>query len=153
MGTAHRCWDIHASAKLESDISEFVVDDDHGNLIGGRISVTGSPSGEERVQLDGRVEGAVTLNLAGGTNRVSLSGRYNGPTFGYTGGSGLDILTYTPTAGSFRARLTARLGDGADEVKFGTPTVNPSFAFIDFGAGTDTFSGTINFSCQFLNLA
>ena len=144
---------VNFGNQLGSDSSTFDLEGQPENVIGGRISVTGSASGSERVSLGGTVDGAVSINLFGGNNTAELFGVFTGPTFGYGGGSGADLIVYSPSfAGSVHARFSARLGDGADTVNFGTPTANPSFAFIDFGAGTDTFNGTVNFSCQFLNL-
>jgi hypothetical protein len=143
---------VNFGTQLGSDFSVFVIQDGPGNQIDGRLWVTGSPLGTDNVSLGGTVEGAVTLNLGGGTNQVNLSGVFNGPAFAYTGGAGADTISYAPTPGSGRARFTARLGDGADIVSLGTATTNPSFAFIDFGAGADTFTGTVNFDSQFLNL-
>jgi hypothetical protein len=141
---------VGLGTQLELDSSEYLQSS--STAIGGRVSVTGSPSGAERVYLFGAVGGAVAINLGGGTNSATLSGRFNGPTFGYVGGSGVDTVTYSPLDGSVHARFSARLGDGADAVTFGTFTANPSNAFIDFGLGADTFTGALNFSGQFLNL-
>jgi hypothetical protein len=142
---------VNFGSQLPADMSFFWLD--QNSRIGGRITATGGSSGRDRVDLMGTVDGAVTVNLGGGENELDARGLFNSSMLAYTGGSGVDTLIYTLRDGSTRARFSARLGDGADSVTFGTPTVNPLFAFIDFGAGTDTFSGTVNFSCQFLNLS
>jgi large repetitive protein len=134
----------------DGEFSTFTLG--QGSTVGGRVRVTGGLLGTETVSLHGIVGGSVAINLGGGTNTVTLDGLFNGPTFEYVGGAGADAVNYSPVDGSVHTRFTARLRDGADGVTFGSPTANPSFAYIDFGAGADTFTGTLNFSGQFLNL-
>ncbi|HKB04438.1 MAG TPA: hypothetical protein VKD90_19600, partial [Gemmataceae bacterium] len=142
------------------DKSEYSSFTHHpGSVIDGRVGVSGGPEGRDVVVLRGTIKGDVEFNLGGGTNETEVSGIFQGAAFRYAGGSGVDQINYKPSDGSARARFIARLGDGADAVTFtttvgplpGTP-VNPKFAFIDFGAGSDSFTGVVNFDCQFLNL-
>jgi hypothetical protein len=123
-----------------------------GGLIMGRVRVSGGRLGTDRVSLDGAVNGDVGLNLGGGTNTLSMFGDLRGPALRYAGGSGVDTIVYSGLASSAGVRFTARLGDGPDAVTFDTMATSPSSAFIDFGAGTDTFTGTMNPNYQFLHL-
>jgi hypothetical protein len=143
---------VALGTQLGAEFSQLLEELGAGNIIGGTVRVTGGLLGTEGVTLDGTVNGAVSINLGGGTNSVFVLGLFNGPSFDYTGGAGADSINYGPLDGSAHARCSARLGAGSDLVFFGTATANPSFAFIDFGAGADTFSGTLNFSGTFLNL-
>jgi hypothetical protein len=141
---------VALGTQADGDFSQFTLWS--GSTIGGRVQVTGGSVSTETVSLHGVVGGSIAINLGGGTNTVTLDGLFNGPTFAYVGGKGVDSVDYSPMDGSARARFTALLADGADRVNFGIPTANPSFAFIDFGAGADTLTGQVNFNCQFLNL-
>jgi len=143
---------VALGAQLGAEFSQLLEETGPGNIIGGTVRVTGSLLGSDGVTLNGTVNGAVSINLGGGTNAVFVTGIFNGPSFGYIGGDGVDTINYSPLDGSAHARYSARLGAGSDVAFFGSPTANPSFASIDFGAGTDTFTGTLNFSGTFLNL-
>ena len=143
---------VALGAQLGAEFSQVLEESGAGNVIGGTVRVTGGQLGTDGVTLNGTVDGAVSIDLGGGTNEVFVSGLFNGPSFGYTGGAGVDTVNYAPLDGSAHARYSARLGAGSDVAGFGSPTANPSFAFIDFGAGADTFGGTLNFSGTFLNL-
>lgn len=143
---------VALGAQLGAEFSQVLEESGAGNIIGGAVRVTGGLLGTDGVTLNGTVNGAVSINLGGGTNAVFVTGLFNGPSFDYTGGAGVDTINYSPLDGSAHARYSARLGAGNDVAFFGSPTANPSFAFIDFGAGADTFNGTLNFSGTFLNL-
>jgi hypothetical protein len=142
---------INFGNQLAAEISLFELFD--GSEIGGRLFVWGGALGVEQVAVDGTVKGNLSFNMGGGINEVDMTGSFLGSTIQYTGGSGVDDIDYSPHTGSTIARFIARLGDGADKVKLTSLSGEQRFAFIDFGAGTDTFDGTVNYSCQFLNLS
>jgi len=129
-------------------------------LVGGSLNVTGGNLGAETVTLavGATLAGSANLNLGTalgtGNNTVSFLGIFAGSSFNYTGGAGIDSVTYQVAAGSARARFTANLGAGNDTVAFAAApgANNPSSAFIDFGAGADSVTGLINFPFTFLNL-
>jgi len=125
--------------------------------VGGSLGVTGGNLGTQTVTLaaTATLNGNATFNLGNATNTVTFNGTFTGSSFTYgssiTGG-GTDTVTYNLAAGSGRARFTAYLGAMADTVNFGTGATNPSYAYIDFGAGVDVLTGTVNFPFTFLNL-
>jgi hypothetical protein len=125
--------------------------------VAGSVTVTGGNLGTQSITLGttATVNGSAAFNLGNATNTVRWTGIFTGATFYYTGGASVDTITYTPAAGSANARFTASLGASNDSVTFGSgaaAATNPSFAYIDFGAGLDSVLGTINFPFIFLNL-
>jgi hypothetical protein len=125
--------------------------------VSGSVAVIGGNLGTQSVTLatTATVNGSASFNMGSATNTIRWTGIFTGSTFYYLGGAGVDTITYTPAAGSANARFTANLGASNDSVTFGSgagAATNPSFAYIDFGAGFDSVSGTINFPFIFLNL-
>jgi hypothetical protein len=138
---------ISFGPQIAGDFSEVLQ---QGGSIDGRVRVTGSRAGEDRVTLWWTVTGDVVVNLGGGTNTLNAFGDFHGAALQYTGGSGVDTIVYDLIGAA--GPLTARLGGGADTVRFDTLTFFPSSAFIDFGAGTDTYDGPRFPVYQFLHL-
>jgi hypothetical protein len=138
--------------------SNLVMQD--ATTIGGSLVVIGGNLGSEVVffGLGASLAGNALLNMGGSTGApghdIDFLGTFGGSSFNYIGGAGVDNILYTPAAGSNRARFTAQLGAGDDVVAFAAAPglSNPSFAFIDFGAGADSVTGLINFPFTFLNL-
>jgi hypothetical protein len=151
-GTTRVSDDVRVSfgTQVEWEGSDFAQD--ASSVIDGRVRVSGGRLGADRITLEGAVNGDVGLNLGGGTNFVGMYGDFQGAAFRYAGGSGVDTIIYSALANSAGVRFTARLGDGPDAVTFDSMATSPSSAFIDFGAGTDTFTGTMNPNYQFLHL-
>lgn len=131
------------------------------SVVGGTLSVTGSALGREVVTLavGATLAGSATLNMAGTSGATAATGdvadfqgTFAGASFNYIGGVGTDTITYNVAAGSARARFTAQLGAGVDSVAFTSGAANPISAYVDFGAGADSVTGTLNFPFTFLNL-
>jgi hypothetical protein len=125
--------------------------------VAGSVAVIGGNLGTQSVTLatTATVNGSASFNMGSATNTIRWTGIFTGSTFYYTGGASVDTIVYTPAAGSANARFTANLGASNDSVTFGSgagAATNPSFAYIDFGAGLDSVLGTINFPFVFLNL-
>jgi hypothetical protein len=131
-----------------------------GGVIGRNLSVTGGAAIDSISISPGAattIGGSAYFSLGDGTNTLTFKGLFgtSSSSLSYFGGAGVDTLTYNAAAGSSRVRLTANMGAGDDIVNFASgagAATNPSFAYIDFGAGVDTVTGTINFPFVFLNL-
>jgi hypothetical protein len=139
--------------QLATDTSFFVQPAGSTSVIGGNVKVTGSNRGTDDVDVFGVIAGKIQINLGNGTNNAAILGTIQGPTVNYTGGSGVDTVTYDVVAGSAAARFTAHLGAGNDTMTFGNSVAeNPASAVVDFGAGIDALLGTIDFPCKTLHL-
>jgi hypothetical protein len=84
--------------------------------------------------------GNVSVNLGGGTNTTEFIGQFGGSTVAYTGGSGVDTVTYGYTG--TLAALNMALGGGDDVFNLlaGSRIAGP--LTIDFGTGNNTFNST-----------
>jgi hypothetical protein len=143
---------VNFSTQLPTD-SSALVQPSPSSVIGGNVNVMGGNLGMQAVVLSGVVGGSISINLGNAAvNTVVVNGLLGGSSFVYIGGVGTDTVVFSPVTGSNRVSFTALLGAGNDVVVFGNPFANPSFAFIDFGAGNDAFIGVINFRFNFLNL-
>jgi hypothetical protein len=148
---------VNFGTQLAADTSLFTQAAGATSIIGGSVYITGGSLGTETVVLAGTVAGtSIFLNLGSalgaGPNTAIITCLFAGSSFFYLGGAGIDSITYALLAGSNNARFTALLGADNDSVTFGNPLTNPSYAYIDFGAGADTVLGLINFPFYFVNL-
>jgi hypothetical protein len=126
-----------------------------GTLVGGSVTVIGGNLGTDNINLRGAIAGNIYLNLKGGANdldTVAATSIFSGSSFTYIGGSGVDDVRLRVSSLSARMRVFAQLGAGDDIFRFSGTQQPPSFAYIDFGAGVDSVTGTINFPFTFLNL-
>ncbi|MGF1583441.1 MAG: hypothetical protein ACFCD0_29325 [Gemmataceae bacterium] len=112
------------------------------STVAGNLTVMGGNLGTDIVTVaaGATINGNITLMMGGGTNDVDLLGLLTGGSITYLGGSGADSLTLTPTSGSSSPRIFALMAAGDDVVEIDSTMATPSFLFIDFGAGSDTFT-------------
>ncbi len=87
-----------------------------------------------------RYLGNMSVNLGGGPNTSEFIGIFGGSTVAYTGGSGVDTVTYGLTGNL--ASLNMNLGGGDDVFNLlaGARIAGP--LVIDFGTGNNTFNST-----------
>jgi hypothetical protein len=111
----------------------------------------------------GKIGGNVSIDLGGGVNNATIVANHGGSTLSYTGGGGVDTVTFGPTTASHDATLslgdgdnvlsliasvsgdlTVNAGTGVDLVDITSPfTIGGAFT-ANLGTGIDTL-GFVNF--------
>ncbi len=115
---------------------------------------TSTAGNDQYVAVAGtKIGGNLSINLGAGPNQATILGVFAGITASYSGGSGVDIVTYGMTGNN--AVLTVGLGGGDDifNLLAGSEIATP--LTIDFGGGNDTFNssyGLFDFNANLLNL-
>jgi hypothetical protein len=93
------------------------------------------------------INGIVSINGNNGTNAVNLSGgSFAGTAIVFTAGNGNNTLNLSNIIAG-NAALTVSVGNGTNSVAFGTTATLRSAVLIG-GFGSNTFTGTINFTLR-----
>ncbi|MGF1581942.1 MAG: hypothetical protein ACFCD0_21665 [Gemmataceae bacterium] len=119
--------------------NQFSFDAD--SSIGGSLVLLGGSGTDQVNTFEGILAGNFYANLGGGQNDLDFTGSsLFGTSISYFGGAGDDGILFEPATIS-QARLFASLGAGADSVALNTSGLQG--LFLDFGAGSDTFTQTV----------
>jgi hypothetical protein len=115
-----------------------------GATVTGNLRIWGG-NGADSVAMNahGSVTGNISLYMGNGAN--SFDGAQNvGGTFNYVGGSGVDTVSLTsPRTTSYAVRLHLGAGDDAFTYTHVTGNQDVSSFYLNFGAGTDTFTHNV----------
>lgn len=136
--------------------TQFIWLNDTGTTISGNLTVlsTNSASSDDYQDLAGAtINGDILIDLGGGNNEADLVGTFGGSKVKYTGGSGVDDVTYGMTGAP--AFVNAKLGTGDDLFTLNAgASISPTTLRVDFGGGNDTFTnnfGAFTFNAALLN--
>ncbi len=114
--------------------------------IGSNVMIRAGNGGINNIFLDpGSIFGGnINMIMGNAENNVEVDGAFLSGILSYRGGTGEDSLSILSLGfGSSISRLYAIMGAGDDEVDLSgivDPSEAPSFAYIDFGSGSDTFT-------------
>ena len=125
--------------------------------VGGNLTVTSTAAQGTDTYLSNAAAsfgGNIDINLGDGANNADIVGVLGGSAVTYTGGSGVDIVTFG-TTGSL-ADVDIDLGDNDDTFSLlAGAAIQPDTLTVDFGPGLDTFNnlyGPFDFNANLLNL-
>ncbi len=97
--------------------------------------------------------GDITVNLGHGTNNANIVGVFGGSNVRYTGGAGVDNVTFGTTGNP--ADVNVKLGANDDTFTLlAGAAISPTSLRVDFGGGNDTFVnnfGVFTFDARLLN--
>jgi hypothetical protein len=92
----------------------------------------------------GNVGTNVSINLGNGDNYLEmLGGSLGGTSFSYTGGTGVDTVSFGAGLVATNVAFTVKLGDGDDVLTLDTPLTAWFKMYADFGAGADTLNNNV----------
>lgn len=144
---------LNINVAAESQVTE-IIDSAILDVVGD-LNYTGSSVSDSLIlNANSSIGGNIDVNAGNGTNDANLLGVLGGTSVKYTGGTGVDSVTFGTTGTP--ASVNAKLKSNNDIFTLNANAViSPDSLRVDFGGGDDRFTseyGQFDFNARLLNL-